>query len=414
MHSSENDKDPPKRAHKRSAEEVRQSLPPILGDWIFLASGAQLGEACRRENLRVDGARVVQLQRLVKAFAPAEDFPEQQRMGRTPASHTNTWALEEIYRLRALVADLSERVDSLTAASEACGDEHAVPAEGEVLAQVVRVPAVMQWVPSAEIEEIAPMWVADAVASAPLWTRLAARGDVETMFWMQDQLEARSCNAPSMWVWLSLGHIIPRRKPIVFFTKEIIRGGVNNVSAIACRRHVQAVAQVFENKETRYDVARPTGGLPSLIELVESGAGHLGIVDHAAKLASVSIQQLAPSVIETHLPEEKGKLPVLHRGARYLRGHHLRQIDAHASRCSEHEWCQADWDILAFLLPGTLEGAMELGIASFQEALHCLAWLNAKLPAGTTPLRLRDLTMSLCLRPKRPRAHKDTGLPFDI
>ena len=404
---------PSKRAHKRAAADVRASLPPTIGDWIFVASGAELGEACKREKLRGDGSRVTLLDRLVKAFAPTDDYTEQMRKGRKPASHTNTWALQEICRLRGLVADLSDRVESLSASSQARGDAHAVPVEEEVPAQVVPVPPVMQWVPSAELAEIAQMWAADAASSDPLWTRLSARDDVKSMFWMQDQLEAQACNASSMWVWLSLAHIMPRRKPIVCFTKQIIRGGVNDVSARACRRHVQAVAQVFE-KDTRYDVARPTGGLPALIELVESGPGHSSIVKHATELASLSTQQLSPAVIETHLPKNKAKLPTLHQGARYLRGHHLRQIDAHASRCSDSEWCQEDWDILAHLLPGTLEGALELGISSFQEALQCLAWLNAKLPPSCTPLRLRDLTMSLCLRPKRPRAHKDLGVPFEI
>ena len=59
------------------------------------------------------------------------------------------------------------------------------------------------------------------------------------------------------------------------------------------------------------------------------------------------------------------------------------------------------------MLPGTSEGALELGIGNFGEAMKLRDWLKARLPSSSAPLRLRDITMAFCLRPRRPSPHKD-------
>ena len=95
-----------------------------------------------------------------------------------------------------------------------------------------------------------------------------------------------------------------------------------------------------------------------------------------------------------------------------MRGHHCRQSHLHFARTCDSDYDADDWGTLVRLLPGTGLAAAEMGIDDFDQAMRHLAWLNSGLPHGHAYLKLRDMSMSLCLRPKQPKYHKDQNVPL--
>ena len=152
--------------------------------------------------------------------------------------------------------------------------------------------------------------------------------------------------------WLTLAHVAPRRRPIIMRTRTIFAEGVD-FDSLASRRCVRKLEDNFEAEETRFDTARRYGGVAKLTELVASGHGWQSIVDHVTKVAALPPRERLPAKLHALLEAGKSKPPVLHKGCPYMRGHHVRQIEAHAAREVDHEWGPEDYDLLCGLLPGT-------------------------------------------------------------
>jgi hypothetical protein len=65
---------------------------------------------------------------------------------------------------------------------------------------------------------------------------------------------------------------------------------------------------------------------------------------------------------------------------------------------------------------GTAQSSEELGVLSFPDAERHLTWLRQRvrmqIPNLLRSPDMADLTMSLCLRPRWPRPHRDAGVDF--
>ena len=147
--------------------------------------------------------------------------------------------------------------------------------------------------------------------------------------------------------------------------RPVIEHAVRFASSAKCTQEnalklLQTIREKFSRPQTRWDVAEPCGGVDMLEELVREGWDEL--VAHGRALLRVPPSSWSIAFIEGTLSK---RIAVLGTGAKYHRGHHVRSL--HLLGCHVVEtnlgalqvatpwrtWSQADWEIIARLMPGT-------------------------------------------------------------
>ena len=161
----------------------------------------------------------------------------------------------------------------------------------------------------------------------------------------------------------------------------------------------------FSSAECRWFVKRPCGGKQRLRILARDGLH--GLEKHSASLCQMSPLDWRPSVVEKALDP---KIPVIGRGQKYHRGHHVRSIHvlgrklarrgtlSTQSIVSSTAWQREDWECELRLLPGTAKAAQQYGIDTFSSAVRHLRHLNRQLRMRKLGfVDWADFTMSMCL-----------------
>ncbi|CAK0897771.1 unnamed protein product [Prorocentrum cordatum] len=336
---------PAKRKHRCPTGGV----PPLttIDDAIFAASWATLSSTCSANGVPCGGARSILLQRLATHWTEPDPPP------RTDTS----WALRKIRTLEAELVALRAGddadadlpcVDPILAIEDApatfpiadeppAADAEASSPEGPGPA---REPP---WRPDPDFQDFADNLLRDASAALSVWTRMDQRADAVTMYHAYDELRSRpACTESHALWWLSLLHIVPRRRPVCAALAALAAASTEPTEANALA--MAAAVRAYPVKETRWDTSRPVGGTPVLDQLLRSPTGMHSLLDHAAATADLQLEARTPRALDLTLETSKTKLPVLHVGCKYTRGHHLRLIDALASRTVDAEWSAEDWD----------------------------------------------------------------------
>ena len=305
-------------------------LPEGIGDWIFQASAEDLAACCSREKLKVGGRIDDKLQRLVDAWSPPPQGVCTVRKGRASVSSAaNHWDIARIQQLQQRVAELQQEVEErgvLTVEDDVAVDAFPITALG------------VAWTPLAEFEEFAHQVRKDAVTEVPMWTRAECRADVVTLFDAEDRLRQGGVAEQDRHLWLALMHIAPRRKLIAAFAEAVLQEHQGAFTALRAREIVTALEHKYAAKETRFDTTRPTGGIGPLRALVDSDVGLTALEQHVANVLALPASERRPANIDRLLLQDK-TIPTLHKGCKYMRGHHCRQSHLHFART-----CDSDYD----------------------------------------------------------------------
>ena len=363
------------------------------------------------------GNRATLLARLVPRWTPPA-------AGEAPAGPS--FALAELHRLRAEVAELQALLDT-----EAAGDE--APPAAPALADAVVPPPdpapdeapkadhnhndladeQASWEPPAAFVDFATCLSADAASASPVWSRIAERADVKTLLYAESVLTSALDRDEDIFGWLTLMHVAPRRRVVLAFAKWVS----SHAATFTVQNAIDVVHHLterFKPGESRFDTRRPGGGLAVLQELVNDDASMAALRQFVDHFTTTPPAEWRPSVLHARLESRKTKLMHLHAGCKYLRGHTVRQIFLHAVRRDDAcTWDKPDWDVITELLPGTSDGAAEVGIVGYDDAVHAIAYVNSML-GEAPPLTLADLSMAFCLRPRAPRPRIDHDVPLEL
>ena len=219
---------------------------------------------------------------------------------------------------------------------------------------------------------------------------------------------------------------VSRRDPVTTGLHHII-AGLWPCTQDKAQELRQCLNKVFEDRETRWDTARPNGGLKLL--QISVNQGWQCFASFTEKLAQAPcpwspvqidecLSPASPGVRKAAAPTKPRRQAAVRVG--YRRGSRIRVamlVGSWSAGCRPSAGTK-DWATWMNLMPGCREGAHFTNFLEPDMALAAIDFINEELALRglqrPAPYDLHDFGMALCLRKNPNQYHKDHGRPFRV